>query len=283
MNRRLKGSRRVRIIQLTAGIVALFILVPMLGEGRGTAASSLAKAFIWGTAFLTTILLVWRERNQAAANRRANEEHARFLAVAETSPDAFFILDSVRNRDGDIVDFRYVYVNSHAEKLLMKPRETLLQENMCVQFPANRTAGIFDQYRKVVLTGEPLHEEFSTRLDDGAELWLRQRVTKLGDGVAVTTSDASEIKASEERYRNLSNFSNSVFESAPYSIIEAYPDGVIQAMNAAAERLTGYTGAEVVGKPALTRLHEPSGLSRKPDAKAPKEEHSLEGRPSGIS
>jgi len=51
INRRLKGSRRIRIIQLTAGIVALLILVPMLGEGRGTPASSLAKAFIWEPCF----------------------------------------------------------------------------------------------------------------------------------------------------------------------------------------------------------------------------------------
>jgi diguanylate cyclase (GGDEF)-like protein/PAS domain S-box-containing protein len=122
-----------------------------------------------------------------------------------------------------------------------------------------------------------LSEEFSTRLDDGSELWLRQRVTKLGDGLAVTTSDASEIKASEERYRNLSNFSNSVFENAPYSIIETDPDGVIQAMNAAAERLTGYTRADVVGKLALTSLHDPHELTRKPDEKMAKDEHSLEG------
>ena len=277
MNRWLKGSRRVRLIQLTAGIAALLILMPMLGEGNGTAASPLAKAFIWGTAFLTTILLVWRERNQAAAHRRANEEHACFIAAAETTPDAFFILDSVRNRAGDIVDFRYAYINSHAEKLLNKPRQALLQQEMCVQFPANRTGGIFDKYRAVVLTGEPLSEEFATRVDDGSELWLRQRVTKLGDGVAVTTSDASEIKASEERYRNLSNFSNSVFESAPYSMIETDADGVIRAMNAAAERLTGYTRAEMVGKLALTSLHDPHELTRKPDEKMAKGEHGLEG------
>ena len=80
-------------------------------------------------------------------------------------------------------------------------------------------------------------------------------MTKLGDGVAITTSDASEIKASEERYRNLSNFSNSVFESAPYSIIETDADGVIQAMNTAAERLTGYKRADMVGK---TRADQPA-------------------------
>ena len=152
-----------------------------------------------------------------------------------------------------------------------------MKQDMCVKFPDNRAGGRFDRYRKVVLTGEPLSEEFSLRLDDGKEIWLRQRVSKLGDGVAVTTSDASEIKASEERFRSLSNFSNSVFESAPYSIIEAGPAGVIQTMNSAAERLTGYTRAEVVGTAALTSLHDPNELARKPDEKAPQGERGLEG------
>jgi len=48
-------------------------------------------------------------------------------------------------------------------------------------------------------------------------------------------------------------------------------------MNAAAERLTGYTRADVVGKLALTSLHDPHELTRKPDEKMAKDEHSLEG------
>jgi diguanylate cyclase (GGDEF)-like protein/PAS domain S-box-containing protein len=276
MKRWLRGSRRVRLIQFVASMVAILILMAVLDERRGSP-SSFAEVLIWGTTFLTTLLLVWRERNLGAAHRKERAEHARFIAAAETSPDAFFIFDSVRNAAGDIVDFRYVYVNSHAEILLKTPREELLKQDMCVKFPDLRAGGTFEQYRKVVQTGEPLNQEFSMRLDDDREVWLRQRVSKLGDGVAVTTSDASEIKASEERFRSLSNFSNSVFESAPYSIIEAGPDGVIQAMNAAAERLTGYTRAEVVGTAALTSLHDPHELARKPDEKAPKGEHGLEG------
>jgi diguanylate cyclase (GGDEF)-like protein/PAS domain S-box-containing protein len=260
-----KGSRRARVIQFTAGLAALFILMARLGEGRQTHTSPTANVFIWGTTFLATILLVWREKNQAVSHRKASEEHARFIAAAETSPDAFFILDAVRNDAGDIVDFRYIYVNSNAEELLKTPREALLSQDMCVVFPANRTSGLFDKYREVVVSGEPLSEEFSMRVEDGKETWLRQRVTKLGDGVAITTSDATEIKESEERYRNLSNFSNSVFESAPYSIIETDAEGVIQAMNAAAEKLTGYTRAEMVGKVALISLHDPRELSRRPD------------------
>ncbi len=260
-----------------AGLAALFILVARLGEGRQTATSQTVNVFIWGTTFLATILLVWRERNQAVAHRKASEEHARFIAAAETSPDAFFILDAVRNKAGDIVDFRYLYVNSHAGELLKTPREGLLNQDMCALFPVNRTNGLFDKYRKVVLSGEALGEEFSMTHDGGKEMWLRQRVTKLGDGVAITTSDATEIKASEERYRSLSNFSNSVFENAPYSIIETDANGVIRAINVAAERLTGYSRTDLIGKVSLTALHDPRELSRRTDDGTPRDVPDVEG------
>ena len=239
--------------------------------------SPVANAFIWGTTFFATILLVWRERNQTAAHRRATEEDARFIAAAETSPDAFFIFDAVRNTADDIVDFRFVYVNSHAEELLKTPRTRLLNQDLCMIFPENRTSGHFDKYRKVVLSGEALSEEYAVHRADGSEIWLRQRVTKLGDGVAITTSDATEIKAREERYQSLSNFSNSVFENAPFSIIETDLKGVIQAMNSAAERLTGYKRGDLVGKVALTTLHDPVELSRRIDETRPQERPEVTG------
>jgi diguanylate cyclase (GGDEF)-like protein/PAS domain S-box-containing protein len=116
-----------------------------------------------------------------------------------------------------------------------------------------------------VLTGGQLSEEFALSREDGTQKWLRQRVIKLGDGVAVTTTDATEIKASEERYRNLSNFSNSVFENATFSIIESDLNGVIKAMNSAAEKLTGYQRAELINNASMTLLHDPRELTRRPE------------------
>jgi diguanylate cyclase (GGDEF)-like protein/PAS domain S-box-containing protein len=257
--------------------VALLLLVWRLAQEGQAPLSPVANAFIWGTTFFATILLVWRERNQTAAHRRATEEDARFIAAAETSPDAFFIFDAVRNTAGDIVDFRFIYVNSHAEELLKTPRTRLLNQDLCMIFPDNRTSGNFDKYRKVVLSGEALSEEYAVHRADGSEIWLRQRVNKLGDGVAITTSDATEIKAREERYQSLSNFSNSVFENAPFSIIETDLKGVIQAMNSAAERLTGYKRGDLVGKVAITTLHDPVELSRRIDETRPQERPEVTG------
>jgi diguanylate cyclase (GGDEF)-like protein/PAS domain S-box-containing protein len=136
---------------------------------------------------------------------------------------------------------------------------------------------MFDKYRKVVLADEPLTEDYSLQREDGSEIWLRQRVNKLADGVAIRTSDTTEIKASEERYQSLSNFSNSVFENAPFSIIETDGTGVIRAMNAAAERLTGYKRAEIVGNVNITVLHEPSEMSRRSEQSGTEEPTELSG------
>jgi PAS domain-containing protein len=186
-----KSYRQSRLIRLTAGIVGLCLVLQRLGnQSHTTVAMSAASAFIWGSVFLVVLLLVWRERNHSVANRRASQENARLIGAAETSPDAFSICDSIRNATGDIVDFRYKYINSHAEELLKTPREELLDQGMCALFPLNRTSGLFDKYCKVLLSGEPLCEEYSVPLEGGKQMWLRQRVVKLGDGVAITTSDA---------------------------------------------------------------------------------------------
>ena len=264
------------MVRLALGLAALIVLVARLSTGHDRTPPS-AVALIWATTLLATILLIWRERNEALTHRRTIEEHARFIGAAESSPDAFFLLDAVRNSDDEIVDFSYVFVNPHAEALLETQREKLLGREMCVLFPINRSNGNFEKYRKVVLSGEALSEDYSTRLGDGNELWLRQRVNRLGDGVAVRTADTTELKATEERYRNLSNFSNSVFESAPYSILEIDRSGVIQAMNASAERLTGYSREEVAGKLPLIALHEPNELSRRSEENGASVEQPMEG------
>jgi diguanylate cyclase (GGDEF)-like protein len=249
---------------MAAGLAAMYIIGEKLWQlYHSTAPQTWADAFVWGTTFLAAVLLVWREKNQTQANKRAAQEHSRLIAAAETSTEGFSIFDPVRNALGDIVDFRLSYVNAHAEKILKKPRQELLGKQMCALFPEFRTGGLFDRYLKVVLTGEPLQEEFSITRDDGSEIWLRHRVVKLGDGVTTTASDISEVKAGEERYRQLSNFSNSVFDTAPFSIIETDSVGIIQAMNAAAEKLTGYQRHELIGKASIIDLHDRTELKRR--------------------
>jgi diguanylate cyclase (GGDEF)-like protein len=244
------------------------LLVWRLETGGPLQSSPIVTGFIWGAVCLTTALLVWRERNQALAYRHACDEDARFIAAAETSPDAFLILDSVKSPAGDIIDFRFTYANTRAEEVLNIPRSGLMNQQLSAVFPDSRTTGLFDRYLSVALSGEPFTEENQFRPEQVPVRWLRQRVASLGKGLAVRISDITDERLSEERYRTLSNFSNSVFETAPFSIIETDTTGLIQAMNGAAERLTGYKCGDVIGKLQITSLHDPTELSRRSDGLA---------------
>ena len=198
----------------------------------------------------------WREYGRAAKLRGAREAHSQFLAAAETSLDAFGLFESVRNDAGEIIDFRFLYVNANAERLAGRPRSDLLGQTLGSVTPIGRASSMFARFCRVVDSGEPLNEEFPVKYDTVKASWLRSQVVKLEDGLAVTFSDISEAKATQERYAHLAEFTDSVFQNAPFSIVATDTNGLITAMNVAAEKLTGYSREELVGKAPLTVLHD---------------------------
>ena len=201
---------------------------------------------------------LWRGYGRTAKSRSkgAEEAHSQFLAAAETSLDAFGLLEAVRNGAGEIIDFRILYVNANGERLVGRPRSELVGQMLCSVTPARPTSSMFGRFCKVVESGEALNEEFPVNLPSIKASWLRSQVVKLGDGLAVTFSDIGEAKAAQERYMHLAEFTDSVFQNAPFSIVATDKNGLITAMNVAAEKLTGYSREELVGKAPLTMLHD---------------------------
>ncbi len=197
-----------------------------------------------------------RERERSLKQKGAEEAHSQFLAAAETSLDAFSILQAVRNEAGEIIDFRFLYVNANTEKMMGRSRAELVGQTLLSMTTMHRDGGAFRNFCKVIETGEPLRQEFPVQDDRIRAAWLRTQVVKLGDGLAITSSDISESKATQQRYAKLAEFHDSVFQNAPFSIVATNPHGLITAMNVAAEKLTGYSREQLVGKAPLTILHD---------------------------
>jgi diguanylate cyclase (GGDEF)-like protein len=223
---------------------------------HGAHLGALTGVFIAFAGMSVAVWALWREYGRTAKLRGAQEAHSQFLAAAETSLDAFGLLDSVRNDAGEIIDFRILYVNANAERLVGRPRSELLGQMLASVTPGRPTSSMFAKFCKVVNSGEPLNEEFGVNFPSIRASWLRSQVVKLGDGLAVTFSDISESKATQERYAHLAEFTDSVFQNAPFSIVATDTNGQITAMNVAAEKLTGYSREELVGKAPLTVLHD---------------------------
>jgi diguanylate cyclase (GGDEF)-like protein/PAS domain S-box-containing protein len=218
--------------------------------------ATLTAVFVALAGIAVAVWALWRERGRSQRLRDAQEAHSQFLAAAEASLDAFSLLEAIRNDAGEIGDFRILYVNLNSEHLLERPRSELIGQTLCSVTPMQVTEPMFAQFCQVVQTGEPFNEEFPLPPIGIKASWLRIQVIKLGDGLAITCSDISESKATQERYAHLAEFTDSVFQSAPFSIIATDIDGLITAMNVAAERLSGYRREELVGKASLTLLHD---------------------------
>ena len=234
--------------------------------GMGLAATSSLLLFPW----------------QGGQRRKQDGEHPaqerlRILASAETSLDAFLLLDAERDEGGSIADLRISFSNRHAINLLDRFNGELTGRTLLDLVPQSLASGFFDQLCKVINTGEPLIGEAQVRDPRVRALWLRYQVVRLGDGLAMTLGNISDMKASEQRYKELGEFTESIFESAPFSIFATDPDGVITAMNRAAEELCGYSRTDLVGKAPLTLLHDRKELALRAKEQKMRTDPSLEG------
>ena len=139
--------------------------------------------------------------------RKSNE---RLRVAQEMSLDAFTILSPVRNKDGDIVDFRWDFVNPEAGRILRYPPEDLVGRRLLDVLPGNRTeSDLFDRYVRVFETGEP-HDYEVCYESEGVLGWFRNMAVKLGDSIAVNFSDITKrkqaeaaLRESEERFKGL--------------------------------------------------------------------------------
>jgi PAS domain S-box-containing protein len=153
------------------------------------------------------------ERKEAAEVLRRSEE--RFRVAQELSRDAFTILRSVRDERGAIVDFEWEYVNPAAAGILRHRVEELVGRRLLEVLPGNRAIGPFDAYVRVVETGQSHDIELSCRAE-GIDGWFRNMTVKLNDGVAVSFSDITARKRTEDALRFLAEASTRLAASLDY-------------------------------------------------------------------
>ena len=200
-------------------------------------------------------------RSMMGAVISANKEHEKFVVAAESSLDAFYIFETVRDDAKNIVDFRFSYVNENGEHRLGKPRAELLGRNLSEVLPYVVSTNLLERYKHVVLSGIPFTDEHLVEREGVEPYWIVTQVVKLGDGAAVTNRDVTEERAHQHQITNLNELTQSMIENAPFSIIATDPAGTVTAMNPAAESLTFYRKHELIGQHSMVMLHDPAEMS----------------------
>jgi PAS domain-containing protein len=98
----------------------------------------------------------------------------------------------MRDKTGEIFDFRVEYVNGAACALTGRTREEQVGRRLLEVFPHLRQLGLFDVYRGVVDTGEPATREgFTFEIGGLPHSTFDIRVTKLDDGFTLAWRDVT--------------------------------------------------------------------------------------------
>jgi PAS domain S-box-containing protein len=192
--------------------------------------------------------------DRIAAEEALRRSEERFRAVQETSPDGFMVFESIRGADGAIEDFRWVYMNPAAEQIVGRDAADLLGERLLVEMPGNREDGLFDDYVRVVETGERSTRVFHY-VHEGMDHWFRNTAVRVGDGFAVAFADISSEKRAELELEQQSELLKTISDNATAALFMMNAQGRCTFMNPAAEAMIGFSLDEIRDMPLHDAIH----------------------------
>jgi PAS domain S-box-containing protein len=191
----------------------------------------------------------------AELKRELQCSQERFHTSVENMLDCFGIFSAMRGESGQIVDFRIDYLNAAACENNRMPKQMQVGRGLCEVLPSHRESGLFDEYCRLVETGEPLIKDSLIYEDTFGDRQLIRafdiRATKLNDGFVASWRDVTDRKRLEvELSQTVTDLQQQkhrlqrLIDTAPIGIGIASASGEVTVINDAMLHLHGLTREE---------------------------------------
>ena len=188
------------------------------------------------------------------------------LSLLLTIPEPWVLLMPRRDERGVIVDFVYEQVNEAACAFLNRTSDELIGASVTALHPNVITSGLFDQYRHIVETGEPLvllDWPYTQELQGGQLRYYDVRAVRASGGVSQLWVDVSDRHQTEERLAESEDRYRLLAENASDVVFRGSNEGVIEWVSPRCETLIGLKPEELIGHRFLELIHpDDTGLIR---------------------
>ena len=161
----------------------------------------------------------------AREQRRKHVEQLQF--VTDSSLTAIGLYSIVRDEETrEVVDLRYELINQMAERMTGRKSQELLGRTMRETFPGIEKSGIWQLYKKLADTGEPVqyHNHYTF---DGYDLWYQVQGVRKDEHIVLSFLDITELKRSQQEKQRQADLLNSMLTNAPigFAQYESVRDG----------------------------------------------------------
>lgn len=262
------NERGVAIFWLVLYAVAAAVIAYLASLGITTIAYTTAQLLNMLLIYVLTVVLLYlfdRIRDSHVQisideieERKKAEER---LQMANEQLFVFFNLNPVATYIASSTDVKFRFVNEAFLKMLLLDRETVIGKSsleLGIVTPEEN-----ERILNFLKENESHFAGYEYRLKNGKGetldvLGYNEVMQMDGNDYYIgTMQNISDIKDKEERLRKLSEFQDIMLNGTDYSIITTEAKtGVITSFNKGAEKMTGYTEEEMVGKTTPAILHD---------------------------
>ncbi len=146
-------------------------------------------------------------------------------------------------------DWRYLYLNTTAERHNRRPNEELLGQKYMDMWPGITSTEAFAVIQKCMDERLPKSMENEFTFPDGAKGWFDLSIYPVPEGIVILSIDITERKRIQEALRESEEKFRAMIEQATEGFILLDESGKIIEWNHAEENIWGLKREEVVGRP----------------------------------
>lgn len=161
----------------------------------GVASTFVLSFFILAAMFLSARLVA----------RKAEEAESRqaYRLATEGGNEGFYLWKALRDKAGEIVDFRVIDCNERGAELYGRTKDQLLSKTLGDLYGETTVAGFLELHRNAFIRG--FHEDdFETPANSGiVARWIHQKMVRTREGLAVTWRDVTEQRANVAKMERL--------------------------------------------------------------------------------
>ena len=139
------------------------------------------------------------------ARRRMLAERVRatFRLAVDGAREAFYMLQPLRARDGEILDYRIEDCNERAATMFGIPRKQLIGQTFTEIYSSDERQQMYDFFGQLVSQAF-IEDEMQIKQDSIHQPgWFQRQALRSGDGIAVTVRDVTEAKLQQQEIAKL--------------------------------------------------------------------------------